>query len=122
MTVSAVVLEVGAGATAGAAAAGDAVTVSEGALTVAAGAAAVGAAAAGGVPTVSESVLTVAAGAAAAAVQTSEIMFSSVTATLFSAAPAFCPMSFTSWPTCGLRSAVLLVILKIWPVVSSATV
>jgi hypothetical protein len=67
-------------------------------------------------------------GAAAAAAQCSEIMFSSVTAKLLSAAPeltvplALCPMSFTSWPTCGLRSTLLVVILKIWRVPPSATV
>ena len=111
LTVSSVMPAVGAGAAVGtAAAAGGVLAVST------------GAAAAGGVLTFSEGVPTVAAGAAAAAVQCSEIMFSSVTATLFSAAPAFFPMSFTSWPTCGLRSALLIVILKIWPVLSSATV
>jgi hypothetical protein len=115
-------LPVGAGATAGAAAAtGGVLTLSEGVLTAAAGAAAIGAAAAGGVLTFSEGVPTAAAGAAAAAVQCSEIMFSSVTATLLSEL-AFCPVSFTSWPTCGLRSALLVVILKTWPVLSSATV
>ena len=57
--------------------------------------------------------------AAAAAAQCSEIMLSSVTAKLLSAAPeltaplALCPVSFTSWPTCGLRSTLLVVILKI---------
>ena len=80
------------------------------------------AAGAGGALGFSEGVLTAAAGAAAAPVQCSEIMFSSETAMLFSAALAFCPMSFTSWPTCGLRSALLVVILKVWPVLSSATV
>jgi hypothetical protein len=86
--------------------------VSAGVLIVAVGAAA----AAADVMAVSAGVLTVAAGAAAAAAQWSEIMFSSVTATLFSAAAelaplALFPMSVTSWPTCGLRSTLLVVIL-----------
>ena len=74
--------------------------------------------AAGGM-TVSEDGLAVATGATAAAAQWSEIMFSSVTAKLLSAAPeltaplALCPMRFTSWPRCGLRSTLLLVILRI---------
>jgi hypothetical protein len=90
-------------------------TVSEDGLAVAAGAVA---AAAGGM-TVSEDGLVVATGATAAAAQWSEIMFSSVTAKLLSAAPelaaplALCPMRFTSWPRCGLRSTLLLVILRI---------
>ena len=33
-----------------------------------------------------------------------------------------CPVRFTSWPTYALRSALLVVILKILPVLSSATV
>ena len=90
-------------------------TVSGDGLTVAAGAAV---SAASGL-TVSEDGLAVAAGAAAAAAQWSEIMFSSVTAKLLSAAPelaaplALCPVRFTSWPRCGLRSTLLLVILRI---------
>jgi hypothetical protein len=86
----------------------------DGLLVVAAGAVA---AAAGGM-TVSEDGLVVATGATAAAAQWSEIMFSSVTAKLLSAAPelaaplALCPMRFTSWPRCGLRSTLLLVILR----------
>jgi hypothetical protein len=98
--------------------------VSGGELTVASGAAALGAAAtaaAGGVLTVSAGELTVAAGAAAAAVQCSEIMFSSVTARVFSAVPALCPMRFTSWPRYALRS-LLVVMLRILPVEFSATV
>jgi hypothetical protein len=87
----------------------------DGLLVVAAGAVA---AAAGGM-TVSEDGLVVATGATAAAAQWSEIIFSSVTAKLLSAAPALaaplalCPMSVTSWPTCDLRSTLLVVILKI---------
>jgi hypothetical protein len=69
-----------------------------------------------------------AAGAAAAAAQCSEIRLSEVTAKPLSTAPdvavalAFCPTSVTSWPTCGLRSTVLVVILKLWPVLSSRKV
>jgi hypothetical protein len=107
------------------AAAAGGLTVSEdGLLAVAAGASA---APAGGM-TVSEDGLAVANGAAAATVQWSEIMFSSVTAKLLSAAPeltaplALWPMRFTSWPRCGLRSTLLVVILKIWRVPSSAIV
>jgi hypothetical protein len=79
----------------------------------------------------SEVVLTVAAGAAAgaaaAAAQWSEIMFTSVTAKPLSAAAgsnplALFPMTFTSWPRCGLRSTLLVVILKMCPVLSSTTV
>ena len=57
--------------------------------------------------------------AAAAAAQCSEIMLNSVTAKLLSAAPELtvppdlCPVSFTSWPTCGLRSTMLVLILMI---------
>ena len=57
--------------------------------------------------------------AAAAAAQCSEIMLNSVTAKPLSAAPELtvppdsCPVSFTSWPTCGLRSTMLVLILKI---------
>jgi hypothetical protein len=105
-------LVVAAGAVA--AAAGGMAVSEDGLLVVAAGAVA---AAAGGM-TVSEDGLAVATGATAAAAQWSEIMFSSVTAKLLSAAPelaaplALCPMRFTSWPRCGLRSTLLLVILK----------
>jgi len=68
------------------------------------------------------------AGAAAAAAQWSEIMLSEVTAKPLSTAAdvaialAFCPTSVTSWPTCGLRSTVLVVILKLRPVLSSTKV
>jgi hypothetical protein len=77
---------------------------------------------------VSAGVLIEAAGAAAAAAQCSEIMFSSVTAKLLSAAPglaaelALRPMRVTSWPRCGLRSTLLVVILKLRPVLFSKTV
>src|ERR1700730_6275437 len=107
---------------------GGVLTVAEDGLAVAAGAAvstagvlggAVGAgAAATGARKGSRDGMIVATGAAAAAAQCSEIMFSSVTAKLLSAAPeltvplALCPMSFTSWPRCGLRSTPLVVILK----------
>jgi hypothetical protein len=91
-------------------------TVSAGVLTVAAGAVA-----AGGVLPVSAGALTAAAGTAAAAVQWVEIMFNALTAMLFSAVP-FCAVRFTSWPTYALRSVPLVVILKILPVLSSATV
>lgn len=119
-TVSAGVVTVAAGA---AAAAAGVIVVSATVLVVAAGAAA----AAAGVLAVSEGVLTVAVGAAAAAAQCSEIMFSSVTAKLLSAAAeltplALCPMRLTSWPRCGLKSTLLVVILKMWPVLSSTTV
>src|SRR6202011_5955853 len=120
------VLTVASGAAAGAAGSGaGVVAVSDGAL---AGAAALAAAGAAGVMTVSGLVLTVATSVAAAPAQCSEIMLSSVTARLLSAIPeltaplALCPTSFTSWPRCGLRSTLLVVILKIWPVLSSATV
>jgi hypothetical protein len=91
-------------------------TVSAGVLTVAAGVAA-----AGGALTVSAGALTAAAGAAAAAEQCVEIMCNALTAMLFSAVP-FCAVRFTSWPTYALRSVPLVVILKILPVLSSATV
>jgi hypothetical protein len=96
--------------------------VSEGVLTGAVG----GAAGAAGMLAVSEGVLTGAVDAAAGA-QRSEIMFSSVTSRLSPAAPelatlALCPMRVTSWPRCALRSTLLVVILKMWPVLSSATV
>jgi hypothetical protein len=65
-------------------------------------------------------VLIVAAGALAVAVaQCSEIIFSPVTTTMLSEEPelvatvAFCAMTSTSWPRCGFRSTVLLVILKL---------
>ena len=93
----------------------------------AAGAAATtGAGGEAGVLAVSAGVAAVAAVAAAAA-QWSEIMVSSVTAKLLSAAAelvtlALCPIRVTSWPRCCLRSTPLLVILKVWPVLSSATV
>jgi hypothetical protein len=124
MIVSGGEITVASGATAvGAVAAAGALTVSAGVVTVAAGAAAAGAAAAaGGVLIVSVGALMVAAGTAAAAVQCTEIMFSSVTARLFSAVPALCPVRFTSWPTYALRSALLVVILNVLPVESSATV
>jgi hypothetical protein len=83
------------------------------------------AAAGGGVAIrVSAGVLTEPTGAAAAAAQCSEIIFSEVTAKLPSAAPvvAFCPMRVTSWARCGLRSTLLVVILKLWPVLSSINV
>jgi hypothetical protein len=86
-----------------------------------------GVAAGVGVMAFSASVLVVAAGAAAAAAQCSEIMFSSVTAKLSSAAAelapvALCPMRVTSWLRCGLRSTLLVVSLKMRPVLSSTTV
>jgi hypothetical protein len=77
---------------------------------------------------VSTGVLIEAAGAAAAAAQCSEIMFSSVTAKLLSVAPglaaelALCPMRATSWPRCGLRSTLLVVIVKLWAVLFSKSV
>ena len=80
--------------------AGAALAESAGGGIVAAGTAA----SAGGGMVVSAGVLIEAAGAAAAAAQCSEIMFSSVTAKLLSAAPglaaelALCPMRVTSWP------------------------
>ena len=116
-------------ASAGVAAAGGAIAVSEGVPTVEAGAVAAGAAAtAGGVLAVSAGALILAAGAAAAAVQCSEIMFREVTAKPLSAAPdvavplAFCPVRVTSWPRCGFRSTLVVVILKLWPVLSSTNV
>jgi hypothetical protein len=109
---------------AGTAEAAAGVLVSAGAGIVAAGTAA----AAGGGITVSAGALIEAAGAAAAAAQCSEIMLSEVTEKLLSAVPevdaalAFCPMRVTSWPRCGLRSTALVVILKLWPVLSSINV
>jgi hypothetical protein len=56
---------------------------------------------------------------AVAVAQCSEIIFSPVTTTLLSEEPelvatvAFCAMTSTSWPRCGFRSIVLLVILKL---------
>src|SRR5450631_243029 len=56
---------------------------------------------------------------AIALAQCSEIIFSPVTTTLLSEEPepvaafVFCPMTSTSWPTCGFRSTALLVILKV---------
>jgi hypothetical protein len=75
----------------------------------------------------SAGVVTGAMDAAADTAQCSEIIFSSVTERLLSAgaelAPlALCPISVTSWLRCGLRSTLLVVILKMWPVLSSATV
>lgn len=106
-----------------AAAAGAVLTVSEGAPTDAAGATTAGVAspATTGVLSVSGVVLTDGAAAAAAAVQCSEIMFTAVTVRLFSAV-ALLPLSLTSWPTYALRSVLLVVILNILPVLSSATV
>jgi hypothetical protein len=100
-----------------------AVVSAAGVLAVAAGAVA----ATTGVVAVSEGVVTGAVEAAAAAAQCSEIIFSSVTAKLLPAgvelAPlAFCPTRVTSWFRCGLRSTLLVVILKMWPVLSSTTV
>jgi hypothetical protein len=96
-----------------------AVASEAGVLTVALGAAATGA----GAMTVSEEGMTVTMGAAAAGAtataQCSEIMVSSVTAKLLSEAPeltaplALCPVSFTAWPRCGVRSTLLAVILRI---------
>jgi hypothetical protein len=88
---------------------------------------AVAAAPEGVMTAVSEDGVRVAAGAAVAATQCSEIMFSSVTAMLLSTAVeltplALCPMRVTSWPRCGFRSTLLVVSLKMWPVLSSATV
>jgi len=82
---------------------------------------------AGGVLTVSDGVLAAAMGAAAATVQCSEIMFSSVTAKLLSTAAglapvALCPMRVTSWSKCCLKSTLLVVILKMCPVLSPRTV
>jgi hypothetical protein len=56
---------------------------------------------------------------AVAGVQVSEIIFTPVMTTLLSEAPeivdafVLCPMISTSWPTCGFRSTVLLVTLKL---------
>jgi hypothetical protein len=105
-------------------AAAGALVVSAGVEIVAAGTAA----ASRGEMTVSAGALIDPAGAAAAAAQCSEIMFREVTAKPLSAAPdvavplAFCPMRATSWPRCGLRSTLLVVILKLWPVLSSTNV
>jgi hypothetical protein len=133
--VSGVVLTVAPGAVAGA----DGVTgVSVVVLTVAAGAAgfmavsagllilATGAAAAAaGVLAVSEGVLAVAVDAAAG--QCSDVMLRLVTTKLLSVAAelaslAVCPMRVTSWPRCGLRSTLLVAILKVKPVLFSTSV
>jgi len=106
------------------AAAAGALVVSAGVGIVAAGTAA----ASGGGMAVSAGALIEPAGAAAAAAQCSEIMFSEVAAKALSAAPdvavplAFCPMRVTSWPRCGFRSTLVVVILKLWPVLSSTNV
>ena len=117
------VLTVAAGA---AAVASGVLTVAAGATAAASGALAVaaGAGAEAGAGVVASGVLTVAEGAAAAGVlptaaHCSEIIFSSVTAKPLSAVPelsapfALRPASLTSWPSCGLRSTLLVVILKI---------
>ena len=117
-------------ATGAEASAGGVTTISAGGAAVAGGVTTIsagGAAVAAGVTTVSAGVVTVAVGAAAAAAQCSEIMFSSVTAKLLSAAAelaplALCPMRVTSWPRCFLKSILLVVILKVCPVPSSTTV
>lgn len=109
------------GSAAGTAVAGPA--ASAGAVVFAGTAASVG----GGIA-LSAGMLIEAAGAAAAAAQWSEIMLSEVTAKPLSTAAdvavalAFCPTSVTSCPTCGLRSTVLVVILKLWLVLSSTKV
>jgi hypothetical protein len=100
-----------------------AVASAAGVLAGAAGAAA----SAAGVLAVSDGVVTGAVEAAAAAAQCSEIMFSSVTAKLLPVAVevapfAFCPRRVTSWFRCGLRSTLLVAILKMWPVLSSTSV
>jgi hypothetical protein len=65
---------------------------------------------------------------AVAVVQRSEIIFTPVAITLlseglaFADTFAFCPMISTSCPTCDFKSIVLLVILNVCPVPSSATV
>src|SRR5450631_2652573 len=73
-----------------------------------------------GVVSIAAGVLVVAVGALAIALaQCWEIIFSPVTTTLLSEEPepvaafVFCPMTSTSWPTCGFRSTALLVILKV---------
>jgi len=73
-----------------------------------------------GVVSAAPGVVVVAVGALAIALaQCSEIIFSPVTTTLLSEEPepvaafVFCPMTSTSWPTCGFRSTALLVILKV---------
>ena len=96
--------------------------VSAGVLILATGAAA----AAAGVLAVSEGVLAVAVDAAAAA-QCSDIMLRSVTTKPLSVAAelaplALCPMRVTSWPRCGLRSTLLVAILKVKPVLFSTSV
>jgi hypothetical protein len=122
--VSAGVVTVAAGAVAGTAGvtadSADGAAGAAGAMAVSAGVETVAA----GVTAFSEGVLAVAMGAAAAAAQCSEIMFNSVTARLLSVAAelALCPMRVTSWPRCGLRSTLLLVTLKMWPVLSCAIV
>ena len=128
---SAGVATVAAVAAVAAASAAGAASASGSVLVLVVGAAAGAAATAGagveaGVLAVSEGVLTIAVGAAAAA-QWSEIMVSSVTAKLLSAATELVPLALypirvTSWPRCCLRSTPLGVILKVWPVLSSATV
>jgi hypothetical protein len=77
----------------------------------------------GGVLAVAVTVVAAAVGAlgvlAVAGAQWSEIIFTAVTATPLFEEPelaatfAFCPMSSTSWPKCGFRSTVLLVILNV---------
>ena len=62
---------------------------------------------------------------AVADAQWSEIIFTAVTATLLSVTPelvavVFAPVTAMSWPTCGFRSTVLLEILKVCVVPSSA--
>jgi hypothetical protein len=71
-----------------------------------------------GAMTVSKDGMTVTTGAAAATAQCSEIMVTSVTAKPSPvpelAAPlTLNPISFTFWPRCGLRSTLLVAILKI---------
>jgi hypothetical protein len=97
-----------------------------GALAVAAGA---GSVAAAGALAVAAGAGSATAGALAVAVaQWSEIIFIPVTITLLSEGLAFadtfalCPTISTSCPMCGFRSTVLLVILKLCAVPSSATV
>jgi hypothetical protein len=99
------------------------VAAAAGVVAVAAG----GVAAAAGVVAVSEGVMTGAADAAAAAAQCSEIIFTSVTAKLLPAGVELAPLALwptrvTSWLRCGLRSTLLVAILKMWPVLSSTTV
>ena len=119
------------------AAGGVGTVVAEGAAEAAAGAllvsggvgiVAAGTAASRGEMAVSAGALIDPAGAAAGAAQWSEIMFREVTAKLLSAAPdvavplAFCPVRVTSWPRCGFRSTLVVVILKLCPVLSSTNV